>query len=299
MQENPEDPNGRSYLIGALLRSVEQDLAARAETLAEIVDNCVQALEGEPDDRDRQFLSRMARRTLHTYRELFPDQKLVRLEEKLVSAGTTAGMAWEPVVSRPRSVSENFVTDGDVFDGKPLYWRGVSWGVGEFKAGPDGLQFVRVSGLATALFTDAVFTGDVTVRARVSFNGASSESPRDPPLFNTGIHWIPVPGGGYAASVDHRGALHIRNWPAAYYPMASGQLDYTPVDEFLDVEFGSRGERLELRVWRVGEERPEEPQVHVDHGVYRSGAVLLASNSIPRSSKPLIVRSVQISEKAP
>ena len=243
----------------------------------------------------------MAWETLKYLPGVLSDSALHQIEKSLAAAAQAAGMTLsDATATMARDVFQDFVEDGDVFDCSPLCWRGVRWGKGKFNPGPDGLEVVRVSGLDTALFTQSVFTSDVAVHARVSLNGASyqpGEDAENVPNVKVGIHWIPLSGKGYAGSVDRLGGLGIRAWPGGL--LASGQLGYAPADEFLDVEFRSRDERLELRVWRAGEERPEEPQVYANHGEYRSGAALFASGSIVPPSNPLIVRSVRIWEEAP
>ena len=134
-----------------------------------------------------------------------------------------------PVTVRGEEFFDDFTLDGDVTDCDPICWRVPDCCPGDFLVTPEGLEVRNPGELDTVLLTEDVFSGDVAVRVRGTFNGTVS---------------VPNAGGvypeigawheEYGGYVDVNGRLSI--FRLSDYSEQIGQLDFDVPEGDLQIE---------------------------------------------------------------
>lgn len=202
--------------------------------------------------------------------------------------------------------------DGDALDCEPLCWIVA---LGQCTPGPDGLECRSDSNAVVGILgTDDVFSGDITVRVRGSFNG--TDRPPTPqaifPQILVSAHFnYDLGATGYNGFVGIGGALRIDKWTkGTSTPLDAGCFEVDPAspngcvrldEDWLDIELkvvtvaDDQGTRavIELRVWRPGEARPAAPQLCVvDPSPYVTGRC--GAKFLTRGGRPILIRAVSI-----
>lgn len=246
---------------------------------------------------------------------------ILRATPIVIATTLTAARGLEPSGGdEPCELFDDF-TDGQVFDGQPIPWQSAR---GRITPGPEGLECVATEEwLVGILATQEVFSGDITVRVRASFNNTPrpSDSNGLRPEIAAAAHWnYFAPGGpqGYNGSVIIGGRLRIEKWTGGQLEILDeGCLEVDPAGgcldldgDWLEIELSIRpvtdnlGTRtlLELRVWRaddgVENTRPTEARLSaVDWNPHSSGiagAKFFTSFTSSGPRRPVLIRSVSI-----
>jgi hypothetical protein len=188
--------------------------------------------------------------------------------------------------------------DGVLFDGIPECAGGeVCWeiqctpGTYEIRCGDLVMGNPNAPAVHAALVMKETFAGDVSVRTQVDFIGGSSSSSVS--LFVCGR----APCNGlYAATVKSGGLIRLRRWEGGHTPpvvLSETQMALAPENDHL-LQLDRMGDRLELRLWTVGDEFPGPTLVATDDTFHSGQTGLLYASVDPDPNARGVFRFFQI-----
>ncbi len=268
----PHSLSAHALRVWALIHELRSAATERTEEIVRrLLEASQQAVETDPEEEQLRSLRNLAlaaiRRRLRELGRRYDMNGRNTPGHPLVSPSLLALSLAAAGPIDVREVCHDFEADPN----PPLGWLAPPCCPGEFTPGGcddiEGLTVLQVNpGWALSLGTGP-FAGDVCVQMRVSFCGTQG-------LWSIALHF--GPGGSYYGGFQYRdGQWHwrIAKWRNDVLELThrSPPLDFDPSHGVYDVEFASRGERLELRTWPAGEERPGTPQHFLLDGDFREG----------------------------
>ena len=150
----------------------------------------------------------------------------------------------------------------------------------------DGMPVTWVPGLGTwdASSGDYVATGSVPRVARVPAHVLGDTSVRAQVRVVGNINAVlgvrrQTPLVGYAGEIQQNGTLQIARVDGAASPVSLGTavVPFNPVEQDVLLQFDAFDDKLSLWAWRVGESKPDLPQLVVFDDMYAEGPAALIS----------------------
>ena len=85
----------------------------------------------------------------------------------------------------------------------------------------------------------------------------------------------------YFGGISRSGLCRLGRLDYARDAVMARAVELGPLDGEMTLELRSRGEMIELRVWREGSERPEEPTLEMRDNAHRLGSIAVSTHSHP------------------
>lgn len=200
---------------------------------------------------------------------------------------------------RPGETSElvtDFTGGGDPADCDPVCWVPVSrCGGALYTPSPEGLEVRQAEGPIDGLIaSDQIFSGEVSIRVRGSLNGTTPRHGEVTcPGIRAGVHGREEDCSGYYGVLCFDGVVGLLKFRSG--AIVAGQeshagVDFTEGD--VELEVSVVGDRVQVRAWKAGEERPEDAQAVLVDDEYQSGVAFFGANVT--EGNPVLVRSVTI-----